>query len=77
MSIDSNMEIPGSFIKRVGRPHQPWIVANCKWIFDKEHTGVEYKHDNVEQKSWVQTFCNAGFWKVMRFQLRGHDSEAL
>ena len=61
MTIDSNMDIPVAVIKRVGRPRQPWIVANFKWLYEEEHLGLEYDHDNAGHKLWVQAFFKAGF----------------
>ena len=57
MTLNESMEIPGVFYKRVGRPRQPWIAANCKWIYAKQHPGIVYQHDASENKVWVKQFA--------------------
>ena len=60
MTINSNIEIPGARLRRVGRPRTPWIFANCKWLYEKENPSVEYSHENAAHKDWIKATCEAG-----------------
>ena len=42
-TIDSNLNTPGVFIKRTGKPRLHWVKENCKWV---------YKH--VLEKHWPE-----------------------
>ena len=48
------MEMAGVFTKRVGRPRQPWVVANCKWMYEKEHPDTEFNQNIFDHKEWVK-----------------------
>ena len=34
-TIDRNLQMPGVYIKRVGRPRYGWVKENCRWIYEK------------------------------------------
>ena len=40
-TIDRNLDTPGVFIRRSGKPRMHWVKENCKWV---------YKH--VLEKEW-------------------------
>ena len=61
MTINENLEVPGARLRKVGIPRTPWIYANCKWLYEKEHPGVEYNHENAEHKDWIKVICEAGW----------------
>ena len=35
ITIGSNLQMPGVYFKRVGRPRYGWVKANCRWIYEK------------------------------------------
>ena len=51
--IDSNLQIPGAFIRRVGRPRYGWVKENCPWIYEK-HTHESYDPKNQEHDNLVK-----------------------
>ena len=57
MTLKENMEIPGVITRRVGRPRQPWVVANCQWMYEQEHTGQEYSREDHAHNEWVKKFA--------------------
>ena len=59
MTMTENLEIPGVHLKRVGRPRIPWIYANSKWLYEKDHPGTVYNQDMQEHKDWLKTKCEA------------------
>ena len=48
-------------MKQVTVPRIPWIHANSKWLYEKDHVGTEYNHDLEEHREWVKTKCGAGW----------------
>ena len=34
-TITNDLQVPGNFKKRVGRPRFNWVLENCKWIHKK------------------------------------------
>ena len=45
MTVTPSLDISGVHLRRVGRPRIPWIRANCKWLYKKDHEGSVYDHD--------------------------------
>ena len=35
VTIDNNLQMPGVYAKRVGRPRYGWVKKNCRWIYEK------------------------------------------
>ena len=35
-TINNDLQVPGIFKKRVGRPRLNWVYENCKWVFKKQ-----------------------------------------
>ena len=33
-TIDSNLNTPGVFTKRTGKPRLHWVKENCKWVYE-------------------------------------------
>ena len=60
MTINSNLEIPGARFRKVGRPRNPWILANCEWLCEKEHPGEEYDNENDDHKKLDQSLLFSG-----------------
>ena len=40
VTIDDNLQMPGAYSKRVGRPRYGWVKENCRWIYEKEKLGI-------------------------------------
>ena len=36
VTINDDLQMPGVFVKRVGRPRYGWVKENCRWIYEKE-----------------------------------------
>ena len=45
VTIDQNLQMPGVYVKRVGRPRYGWVNENCRWIYEKE------KHEAYDPKN--------------------------
>lgn len=38
VTIDNNLQMPGVYTKRVGRPRYGWIKENSRWLYEKKKT---------------------------------------
>ena len=38
ITLDSNIQMPGVYFKRVGRPRYGWVKENCRWVFESHRT---------------------------------------
>ena len=32
-TIDKNLDTPGVFLRRSGKPRMHWVKENCKWVY--------------------------------------------
>ena len=56
-TIDSNLNTPGVFTRRTGKPRLHWVKENCKWVYKLSNmfwrrTGrtIKYKRQFVYKK---------------------------
>ena len=52
-TIDSHLQMPGVFTKRVGRPRYCWVKENCRWIYEK-HKKEPYDPKNQAHDDYVK-----------------------
>ena len=53
MTINDNLQVPGVYTRRVGRPRVDSIVDNSKWVFEEEHPTDNYDHTSEDHRNWV------------------------
>ena len=53
VTIDDNLQMPGAYQKRVGRPRYGWVKENCRWIYEKEKLET-YDPKNQEHDNFVK-----------------------
>jgi len=46
-TINNDLQVPGVFKKRVGRPRLNWVYENCKWVYKKQFN-EDYDCNNPE-----------------------------
>ena len=46
-TINNDLQIPGIYKRRVGRPRLSWVSENCKWIYKKQFQ-EDYDQNNPE-----------------------------
>ena len=51
ITIDDDLQMPGAYFKRVGRPRYGWVKENCRWIYEKEmHETYDPKNQAHDDK---------------------------
>ena len=58
VTIDQNLQMPGVYVKRVGRPRYGWVKENCRWIYEREKL-EEYDPKNQEHDDFVRNLAIA------------------
>ena len=53
VTIDSKMQMPGVYTKRVGRPRYGWVKENCRWIYGKNKNET-YDPKNQEHDDFIK-----------------------
>ena len=53
VTIDDNLQMPGVYQKRVGRPRYGWVKENCRWIYEREKMET-YDPKNQEHDNFVK-----------------------
>ena len=56
VTIERNLQMPGVFTKRVGRPRYGWVKENCRWIYEKENSEA-YDPKNQEHDDFVKSLA--------------------
>ena len=58
VTIDRNLQMPGVYTKRVGRPRYGWVKENCRWIYEKNKVET-YDPKNQEHDNYVRDLALA------------------
>ena len=53
VTIDNNLQMPGVYTKRVGRPRYGWVKENCRWLYEK-NKNESYDPKNQEHDDYVK-----------------------
>ena len=55
-TIDRNLQMPGVYTTRIGRPRYGWVKENCRWIYEKEKN-EPYDPKNQEHDNFVKNLA--------------------
>ena len=58
ITIDSNIQMPGVYAIRVGRPRYGWVKENCRWIYEKNNVEA-YDPKNQDHDNYVRDLALA------------------